>query len=287
MSNQITNNFVQQFKETLYHLVQQKGSRLREHVTVEMVTGEHAYFDQIGATQAVERTARHSDSPLVNTPHARRRVPMRDFEWGDLIDDQDKVRALVDPTSSYLRNAMWALGRKIDDLIIEAAFADAATGKTGGTLVPFPAGQQIAAAASGLTIDKLLQAKQKLDAAEVDADDPRVIVCSARQIKDLLGTTQITSADYNSVKALAQGEIDTFLGFRFIRSERLPQDGSSNRRVIAFARSGIGLAVGKDMKANVAERPDKAFATYVYACLSAGASRLEEERVVEIKCAES
>lgn len=112
MSNQITNNFVQQFKETLYHLVQQKGSRLREHVTVEMVTGEHAYFDQIGATQAVERTARHSDSPLVNTPHARRRVPMRDFEWGDLIDDQDKVRALVDPTSSYLRNAMWALGRK-------------------------------------------------------------------------------------------------------------------------------------------------------------------------------
>ena len=52
MSNQITTNFVQQFKETLYHLVQQKGSRLREHVTVEMVTGEHAYFDQIGATRS-------------------------------------------------------------------------------------------------------------------------------------------------------------------------------------------------------------------------------------------
>lgn len=287
MSNQITATFVQQFKETLYHLVQQKGARLRDAVTVEMVNGEYAFFDQIGATAAVERTARHTDSPLVNTPHARRRVPMRDFEWGDLIDDQDRVRSLVDPTSSYLRNAMWALGRKLDDLVIEAAFADAATGKTGSTPIAFPAGQQIAASAAGLTIDKLLQAKQKLDAAEVDSDDPRVLVCSARQIKDLLGTTQVTSADYNSVKALAQGEIDTFLGFRFIRSERLPADGSSNRRVLAFARSGIGLAIGRDMKGSVGERADKGFATYVYACLSAGASRLEEERVVEIKCTEA
>lgn len=287
MSNQITTSFVQQFKDTLYHLVQQKGSRLRSLVMEEMANGEFAYFDQIGATAAVERTARHADSPLVHTPHSRRRVPMRDFEWGDLIDDQDRVRTLVDPTSSYLRNAMWALGRKIDDLVIEAAYADAYTGKSGTTTVSFPSGQQVAAAATGLTIDKLLQAKQKLDAAEVDKDDPRVLVCSAKQIKDLLGTTQVTSADYNSVKALAQGEIDTFLGFRFVRSERLPADGSSNRRVLAFSKSGIGLAIGRDMKGNIAERADKGFATYVYACLSCGASRLEEERVVEIKCVES
>lgn len=287
MSNQVTTAFVQQYKDTLYNLVQQKGSRLREAVCVELVDGEFAYFNQIGATIATERTSRHSDSPLINTPHARRRVNMRDFEWGDLIDEQDKVRLLVDPSSVYLSNAMWALGRRLDDLVIEAAFADAATGKTGSTPVSFPAGQQIAATGSGLTIDKLLQAKQKLDAAETDPDEMRYIACSSKQVKDLLNTTEVKSADFNTVKALAQGELDTFLGFKFIRTERLAVDGSSNRRVVAWTKSGLLMALGADLKGNVAPRPDKAFSTYVYASLSAGATRMEEEKVVEIKCVET
>lgn len=112
MSDQITTAFVQQYKGTLYNLVQQKGSRLREAVTVEAVNGEYGYFDQIGATAAIERTSRHSDSPLVNTPHSRRQVTMRDFEWGDLIDNPDKVRLLVDPSSSYLQSAMPVLDWK-------------------------------------------------------------------------------------------------------------------------------------------------------------------------------
>ena len=112
MSDQITTAFVQQYKGTLYNLVQQRGSRLREAVTVEAVNGEVGYFDQIGATAAIERTNRHSDSPLVNTPHSRRQVTMRDFEWGDLIDNPDKVRLLVDPSSTYLQSAMPVLDWK-------------------------------------------------------------------------------------------------------------------------------------------------------------------------------
>jgi hypothetical protein len=112
MSDQITTAFVQQYKGTLYNLVQQKGARLRDAVTVEAVNGEVGYFDQIGATVAVERASRHSDSPLVNTPHSRRQVTMRDFEWGDLIDNPDKVRLLVDPSSNYLQSAMPVLDWK-------------------------------------------------------------------------------------------------------------------------------------------------------------------------------
>jgi hypothetical protein len=287
MSDQITTAFVQQYKGTLYNLVQQKGSRLREAVTVEAVNGEYGYFDQIGATAAIERTSRHSDSPLVNTPHSRRQVTMRDFEWGDLIDNPDKVRLLVDPSSSYLQSAMWALGRKVDDVMIEAALGTAKTGKTGGTAVPLPSAQKVAVASSGLTLAKLLAAKETLDRNDVDPDDPRFVAVTARQVTDLLNTTEIKSSDYNTVKALAQGEIDTFLGFKFIRIQRLTKDGSNNRQVIAWAKSGLLLGLGADIKGRVIERPDKSFSVYAYASLSCGATRMEEEKVVEIACQES
>lgn len=287
MSDQITTAFVQQYKGTLYNLVQQKGSRLREAVTVEAVNGEFGYFDQIGATAAIERTSRHSDSPLVNTPHSRRQVTMRDFEWGDLIDNPDKVRLLVDPSSSYLQSAMWALGRKVDDIVVEAALGVAKTGKTGGTTVALPSAQKLAVASSGLTLAKLLSAKEILDSKEADPDDPRFMAVTAKQVSNLLNTTEVKSSDYNTVKALAQGELDTFLGFRFIRTERLTNDGSGNRQVIAWTKSGLLLALGSDVKGRVIERPDKSFSVYAYASLSCGATRMEEEKVVEIACQES
>lgn len=287
MSDQITTAFVQQYKGTLYNLVQQKGSRLREAVTVEAVNGEFGYFDQIGATAAIERTSRHSDSPLVNTPHSRRQVYMRDFEWGDLIDNPDKVRLLVDPSSTYLQSAMWALGRKIDDILIEAALGTAKTGKTGGTPVSLPAGQKVAHQSTGLNVAKLVQVKELLDKNDVDPDDPRFILVTAKQISNLLGATEVTSSDYNTVKALAQGEIDTFLGFKFIRTQRLTKDGNNNRQAIAWTKSGMLLALGADVKGRVIERPDKSFSVYAYASLSCGATRMEEEKVVEIACVES
>lgn len=285
MSDQITTAFVQQYKGTLYNLVQQKGSRLREAVTVEAVNGEFGYFDQIGATAAIERVSRHSDSPLVNTPHSRRQVTMRDFEWGDLIDNPDKVKLLVDPSSTYLQSAMWALGRKVDDVLIDAALGSAKTGKAGATSVPLPAGQKIAVSASGLTLTKLLSAKEILDKADVDPDDPRYIAVASKQISDLLNTTEIKSSDYNTVKALAQGEIDSFLGFKFIRLQRLAL-ASTTRSCIAWAKSGVLLALGADIKGRVIERPDKSFSVYAYASLSCGATRMEEEKVVQIDCLE-
>ncbi len=286
MSDQITAAFVQQYKGTLYNLVQQKGSRLREAVTVEAVNGEFGYFDQIGATAAIERTSRHSDSPLVNTPHSRRQVTMRDFEWGDLIDNPDKVRLLIDPSSTYLQSAMWALGRKVDDILIDAALGTAKTGKAGATSVALPAGQKIAASATGLNLTKLLSAKETLDKNDVDPDDPRFVAVTAKQVTDLLNTTEIKSSDYNTVKALAQGEIDSFLGFKFIRVQRVTAVGNV-RQCIAWAKSGLLLALGADIKGRVIERPDKSFSVYAYASLSCGASRMEEEKVVQVDCQES
>tara|TARA_A100000172_G_scaffold80799_1_gene71432 strand:- start:334 stop:1191 length:858 start_codon:yes stop_codon:yes gene_type:complete len=285
MSTQITTAFVNQFSANVQMLSQQMGSLLRNAVDTESVNGEKAFFDQVGQAAAVLRTSRHQDTPLVETPHTRRMVTMSDYEYADLIDDSDKVRLLVDPTSTYSRAAAAAMGRAMDDVIISAALGSSQTGKDGSTTTALPAGQKIAHGSAGLTIAKLVDAKELLDAASVDPSIPRHIIVSPKQISDLLNNTTVTSADFNTVKALAQGEINSFVGFNFIVSNRLTDDGTS-RQVIAFAQDGLKLAVGKEPAARIDERADKSYSTQVYYCQTIGSTRMEESKVVEIACNE-
>jgi len=294
MSNQITTAFVQQYSSNVQMLSQQMGSYLRSAADVETIVGKNAFFDQVGKTTAVLRTSRHSDTPQVDTPHSRRRVSLGDYEWADLIDNADKVRMLIDPTSSYAKAAAAAMGRAMDDVIITALGGTSYTGETGATSVSLPAGQKPYSAsqgndaAGGLSITKLLEAKKILDLNDVDPSIQRYFVCGPKQISDLLGTTQITSADFNTVKALAQGQVDSFLGFKFIVSNRLPFDATNtdDRLCYAFTADAIKLAIGKDVMARIDERADKSYSTQVYYCMSIGATRMEEEKVVQIACDE-
>jgi hypothetical protein len=292
MSSQITTAFVQQYSANLQHLSQQKGSRLRGVVRVEAVRGKQAFFDQIGSQSASVRTTRAADTLLNDTPHSRRMVTLADYEVADLIDDQDKLRMIVDPTSSYAQAQAFAIGRSMDDVIITAATGDAKTGETGGTTTALPAGQKVAVNLSGsnegLTIGKLREAKYIMDNNDVDPSIPRIMVVGPKQIQDLLESTNITSSDFNTVKALVQGEVNTFMGFNFITSTRLAHNtGTDVRTCFAYAVDGLTLAVAKDLTVRIDERPDKGYAVQVYACMSIGATRMEEEKVVEISCDES
>jgi len=114
----------------------------------------------------------------------------------------------------------------------------------------------------------------------------RFLVCGPQQIADLLAVTQVTSSDFNTVKALAQGDINSFLGFDFITSNLLTQDATPNRQVFAFAADGIKLGIGKDITAKISERDDKSYSTQVYYSMDLGATRMEEEKIVEIACVE-
>lgn len=295
MSTQITTAFVQQYRANVEHLLQQKGSRLRPYVRVESQNAEFEFYDRIGSTSAQEVTGRHQDTPLITVPHDRRRCSLRDFDWAELIDRPDRIRLLIDPTSPYAQNAGFALGRKMDEIIIAGAFDTVYTGKTGAGTVTHPSTQQIAhnyvesgsAASSGLTIGKLRKAKEMLDSKETDPSDPRYIICTARQIHDLLTSTEVTSADFNSVKALVQGDVNTFMGFEFVRTELVATDASSYRRVICYSKSGLLLAMGMDINVDIGPRRDKRNSTQVYCSASFGTVRMEEEKVVEIKCAEA
>ena len=102
----------------------------------------------------------------------------------------------------------------------------------------------------------------------------------------MLNIEKITSSDYASVKALVQGQLDTYMGFKFIRTERLGLDANSDRSVLAFCRSAIGLAVGSDISTKISERADKNYATQVFLSMTIGATRVEDEKIVEIACNE-
>jgi hypothetical protein len=285
MSSQITTAFVEQYSANIQMLSQQMGSLLRDAVRNESVVGKDAYFDQIGKVTAILKTSRHSDTPQIDTPHSRRRCSLADYEFADLIDQQDKVRLLIDPTSSYAKAAAYAMGRAMDDVIIAAALGSANTGVSGGTAVTLPAGNIVAVGTGGantMNIAKLAAAKNILDTGDVDPSIKRHIIVSPTEIADLLNNTTVTSSDFNTIKALVHGEIDSFMGFKFHVSNRLVDNGAANTQCIAFAEDGILLGVGKDVTARIDERSDKSYATQVYYCQTIGATRMEEAKVVSV-----
>ena len=282
------NWWVEAFKDEMWHLAQQKGSKLRNLVRQRSVTGDATYFERLAPSDAIQKTTRHTPTPVIDLEHSRRKVTMKDWLWNDLVDDEDKRRMLVDPVGAYTTNAGMAMGRKWDDLIIgndgtgaveEGMLGDAYDGT--GTAVPFDtANQEVPAGTDGLTIAKLLDAKFIMDSQDVDLMD-RIIVIGPQQLNDLLNTTEITSADYNTVRALVAGQVNTFLGFNFVVSTRLPLTGGE-RHCVAFQKNCVGLAVNRDTQIKRDERADVSYALQVFARFTANATRVDDAGVVSI-----
>ncbi|KKM88451.1 hypothetical protein LCGC14_1258690 [marine sediment metagenome] len=301
MSFQITTAFVSQFKANILLLSQQMVSLIRQVARMEDVTGDTMFVERISATSAQLISSRHGDTPQIDTPHSRRKLTMADYNWADLIDNVDKLKMLIDPQSTYAQNAVMAFNRTIDEVLITALGGNAFGGHTGGTTIANIAvgecrlvgsdGVIIAAGSNftdttetPLTIAKLLTCKQLLDDAVIDDSRQRYFLCNPFNINQLLNTTEVKSADFNTVKALAMGQIDTFMGFKFIKSTLLSADGTDTgaTNCYAFAQDAIVLAISKEPTVRVSERDDKNYSTQVYVEMSIGATRVEGPAVVEI-----
>jgi hypothetical protein len=299
VSLQVETAWINTFSDSFMHLAQEKRAKLVQTVDVESTKGEFAFFDQIGQSEMIQRTSRHQDTPFTPVPHDRRRLSMLDFEWSDIIDSQDQVRTLKDPQSAYAQSASYAAARRMNLSILQGIFADAQTGKTGATTVAFPAGQQIAVdyvetgstVNSFLTIGKLRAARALLEEAEIDEDEQITIVVSPRQKQALLATTEVTSSDYNSdvarqLEGLKSGLIDTFMGFKFVTlaQKRMLLDGNGRVRVPVYAKTGVKFGIGEAPVSNAAPDPTKGYNIRLHTKCTFGAIRMEEAKVVEIKC---
>jgi hypothetical protein len=287
MSNQITEAFVQQYADNFMHVAQQKPSRFRNCVTVEAnIRGMSKSINRLGQRAAQRRLVRHGDTPIIDQPHSTRFVDIYDWEDGDMVDDQDKVRMLIDPTSDYVMAMVNSMNRAQDDVIIGGMLGNSRS-TTG--LVALPASQKIAVGGVGLSKAKIIQARKLFRQNEADDENGEELyfAYTAQAMSDVLSDTTLTSADFLAVQMLQEGNIKgKWLGFNWVPSERLPKV-STTRSLAAWAKSGVVLGIGSDIQARVGEDPGKGFNTRIYTKQSIGAVRVEEEKVVQIDVQET
>jgi hypothetical protein len=302
MSLQIPVAFVTQYTGNILMLSQQKKGILRPTCRFETMTGKRMMIERMGPKEAHKRTTRHAPTPISDATHDRRVLTIWDYEVdADLIDDQDRLRMLIDPQSSYTQNQLSGLERAQDEEIIEALGRAVLTGEDGATSVAYYAvgecrlisgsGAIVAAGsahsdttATGLTIDKLLTCKQLLDDANIDDSRQRYFLANPYNLNQLLNTTEVKSSDYNTVRALAQGNIDTFMGFKFLKSTQLVTDTTETdcKKCYAFAQGAVSFSAPQDPKVSVSVRHDLSDSVQVYCTQTCGATRNEGAAVIEI-----
>lgn len=295
MSDQITVAMKNTYAQNVEHLVQQKTSRLRGAVKVRSgMLGEKHFVDQIGTVEPVAITSRHGDSPLNDTPHDRRLLTLTDYELGDIVDKPDIVRTLTSPASDYAVAQSRGFGRQVDRVIIAALEGTALSDHTGSTSNTLAAANTVdryvvdggSGASANLTVDKLRKASEIMNAFEVD-DENRFIAVSASQISSLLRDSEITSQDFNIVRALVRGEVNAYMGFIFLRTELLTV-ASNIRDCLAWQRDCLLLGEGIGINTQVdPARSDKRFNPYIYTTATWGAVRMEEKCVVKVQCDET
>ena len=286
--------YVQQFSSNIQLKLQQKGSRLRNAVMSGMHIGSQASpVDQFGAVAANKVTGRYQPMQHIDAPTDRRWVFPQDYDLPQLLDTFDKLRLLINPMSSYVENAVYALGRAMDQEILSGLLGTNYTGNNGSTSTTLPSGQVVsvlqgAASATNLTVAKLRQAKKILMQNYVDLDaDPIYCAINAANHDSLLAEVQVISTEFNDRPVMVEGKIQRFLGIDFIHTELLStgsddQSGTSTA-VPMWAKSGAYMGIWNDINSKITERSDlQSIPFQAYVKGTFGGTRLEEKKVVQI-----
>ncbi len=285
----IENHHVQKFDDDIKLVASQKKSRLEDTVTrQEGIVGASKSVDRLGTTEAQEIKTRHEDTKTIEVPHLRRYIDLRDYNHPTLLDEEDTLKVLEDPTNKYVMAGVGAMNRKKDKVIIDALNASARV--VDGSLAALPAGQIILNGGTNITMAKLRSAIEILNANEADSPEEdgaqRTFVYTANQLTKLMADTTLTSSDFNTLKALQDYKVESFMGMVWKRVESLPKTGNI-RSCFIYGKSYVALGIGKNITTKISERDDKNYAIQTYVKMSLGAVRVEDEGVVQIDCDET
>lgn len=294
--DQVPNHFVYKYADDVTLAMQQSSSRLEGTVTtMPDIVGSSASVDFLGVTESQQVTTRFQDLQSNNTPHTRRWVDLTDFDWFDYIDTFDKLKVLTDPTNKYVTGAVQAHNRQKDRLIIAALQGNAREQVgigSGGTsqYVALPSGQKVAHGSANITLAKLRTAIELMNKAEAGSPEEggeRFFLYTANQLTKLMADSTVTSADYNTLRALQNYQVDQFMGMKWIRTELLPKSGNY-RYCYIYAKSCVTLGMGQNIINDVSQNKSKrGFPYQVYSMMSLGAVRNQDTGVVEIACDET
>lgn len=310
MSVQVPTAFAEQFSSNVTHLYQENKFALAGATRVETLNGATtAWFDQIGPGTMVQRTSRHAPTVQSDTRHDRRKLVTNPYDDSDLIDEPDQVRTLASLEGPYAQKFRMAMDRTQTSVLLTEAIGTAYAKQNGATTaaavvlptgvsatsqvidVGFAAGDARgdgSGANVNMTLAKLTEAKYLFDVEDAPMGDPRFIAMTASQLKAMLTSIdQYISADYNSVKALVDGQASSFLGFNFIITNEVAVDGSDIASVVAWTKNALLLGRSTAPTIKISDRNDLSHATQVFATIDVGATRMHENGVVQINCDQS
>jgi hypothetical protein len=284
---------VQQISANQALLLQIKGSKLADKVTIGTYVGEQASpVDQYGAVEMQEVTGRFTAMPRVDVDTDRRWVLPSDWDLPQMIDTFDKLRLLNDPASMYVMNSVLAAGRQKDRLIIDAFVGTAKTGKSGSTNTSFAAANEVDVAVGGanskLNVAKIKAVRELMEANFIDFETEEAYIgITAADHASLLNEIQVISSDFNGgAPVLQQGKIVSFLGFTFCQTELIEQRlaGTNEVTLPVWVKSGMHLGLWNDIENSVSRRHDlRGEPWQIYTKMTAGATRLEEDKVYAIE----
>jgi len=281
------------YHDNIFHALQQEKSLLENTVMPGSMKGKKKRFSFIGATEMDESSDRNADTTYSDNEFYSRWVSARYFDKAFLVDDKDVLEVLTDPTSHIVQAIQKAGKRTKDQVIIDALNATAYAGENAEIIIPFPDKQVMDIQLGGsnnqpLNLDKIMEAKYWLDDSDVDPDEERFMLTTPFQIKNLLNITEIKSSDYNVVKALQAGKIDTYHGFKFIVSNKPAFDKANNIRTnFAWSKSAMVMAMSKEISTDALKNPTKKHNWSLMTKLYCNAVRLYDEAVIEIPCHET
>jgi len=280
MAIPLSNAFVQLFDREVKQAYQAKAQLVGATRMRRNVEGEVVKFPKVGKGSATLRVPQTDVTPL-NVNFSQVSVTLQDWNAAEYSDIFMQQKVNFDEKNELVQVLANAIGRRQDQLILDALAAS-------GTSLTVS--NDIGGTDTNLNVAKLREAKKLMDKNNVPPQDRHMII-HANSLASLLSETNVTSSDFNTVKALVNGEIDTYLGFKFHtlgdRSEGgLAIDGSLDRTLFAFHKQAVGYAEGLAPRTEINYVPEKT-SHLVNTILSANAVAIDDEGIVKLTCRES
>lgn len=298
----------QTYRDNIQMVAQQTQSRLRATVTEVPASGEAmSASDLVGSVEARENIGADRTN-FENPPNNSRRWLIRpnEVESGQYIDTIEKLDRAMDPTSIYVRTHTSAVQRAWADRILGVSYVSkgnfklrdggilgaAVEGKSpGGTKTSLPTKCYTAAGGSGLTLDKLIAAKERLaiDDFGLEDDDEMFKAISPKQVTNLLAIASATGTNLNQfdIDQLKTGKPTTLVGITWIVTNRLPLDSNGDRLCPMWAKNNIVAGVWQDVTGWMENDPHAKNTPYAHVGAYVDVCRVEDNGVHVTRCVES